>query len=114
MQQHEAHGSSQTEITTGSTGQLEALVGLIRSDAFAMTFQSVKQYREALINAAAAVQGEPAPCRCVRCERCQEAAKSSQTGIGTRIRAQAMLVTKSLLGAPIVMGLEKWMPPRSL
>lgn len=60
MQQHEAHGSSQTEITTGSTGQLEALVGLIRSDAFAMTFQSVKQYREALINAAAAVQGEPA------------------------------------------------------
>lgn len=59
MQEHEAHGSSQTEITTGDIGQLEALADLIRSDTFAMTFQSVKQYREALLNAAPAEQGEP-------------------------------------------------------
>ena len=59
MQEHEAHGSSQTEITTGGTHQLKALVGLIGNDAFAMSFQSVRQYREALLNAAPAVQGEP-------------------------------------------------------
>ncbi|SDS48230.1 hypothetical protein SAMN05216198_2051 [Halopseudomonas litoralis] len=71
MQEHEAHGSSQTEITTGDIGQLEALVCLIGNDAFAMSFQSVRQYREALLNAAPAVQGESSPCRCVQCERCQ-------------------------------------------
>ena len=49
MQKHEAHGSSETEITTGGTHQLNALVDLIRDDAFAMSFQSVRQYREALL-----------------------------------------------------------------
>lgn len=85
MQEHEAHGSSNTKITTGGTGQLAgrivhrsidepvqvaftaaglslpagtrlydqqspgALIDLIRSDAFAMSFQSVRQYREALL-----------------------------------------------------------------
>lgn len=49
MQKHEAHGSSQTEITTGDAGRLKALADLIRNDAFAMSFQSVRQYREALL-----------------------------------------------------------------
>lgn len=60
MQKHEAHGSSETQITTGGTHQLKALVDLIRDDAFAMSFQSVRQYREALLDAAPTGQGEPA------------------------------------------------------
>lgn len=49
MQEHEAHGSSETQITTAGTNQLKALVNLIRDDAFAVTFQSVRHYREALL-----------------------------------------------------------------
>lgn len=60
MQKHEAHGSSETQITTGGTHQLKALVDLIGNDAFAMSFQSVRQYREALLDAAPAGQGESA------------------------------------------------------
>lgn len=51
MQEHEAQGSSQTKITTADTGQFKALVELIRSDSFAMSFQSMKQYRQAVLKA---------------------------------------------------------------
>lgn len=49
MQEHEAQGSSQTKITTADAGQFKALVDLIRNDGFAMSFQSMRQYRQALI-----------------------------------------------------------------
>ena len=62
MQEHEAQGSSQTKITTADTGQFKALVDLIRNDGFAMSFQSVKQYRQAVLKAAQRPrQGEPQP-----------------------------------------------------
>lgn len=63
----EAQGSSQSKITTGDTGQFKALVDLIGNDGFAMLFQSVKQYRQAVLEAARegdshqAGQQEPQP-----------------------------------------------------
>lgn len=66
MQEHEAHGSSKTKTTTGGTGQLKALINLIRDDAFAMSFQSVRQYREAILKgvrtAQEALNGKPVAC----------------------------------------------------
>lgn len=52
MQEHDAQGGSQTKIITADTGQFKALVELIRSDSFAMSFQNVRQYRQALIRGA--------------------------------------------------------------
>ena len=62
MQEHEAQGGSQTKSTTADTGQFKALVDLIRNDSFAMSFQSVKQYRQAVLKAAQrSRQGETQP-----------------------------------------------------
>lgn len=52
MQKHDAHGGDEAKITTDDTGQFKALVELIRSDSFAMSFQSMKQYRQAVLKAA--------------------------------------------------------------
>lgn len=52
MQEHEAQGGSQAKITTADTGRFKALLDLIRSDGFAMSFQSVRQYRQAVLKAA--------------------------------------------------------------
>ena len=49
MHKHEAQGSSQTKVITRDASQLRALADLIRNDGFAMSFQSMRQYRQALI-----------------------------------------------------------------
>lgn len=61
MQEHEAQGSSQTKITTADTGQFKALADLIRNDGFAMSFQSMRQYRQALIRVVENSAPQPAP-----------------------------------------------------
>lgn len=60
MQEHEAQGSSQTKITTADAGQFKALVDLIRNDGFAMSFQSMRQYRQALIRVVENTAAPPA------------------------------------------------------
>jgi len=55
MHKHEAQGSSQTKVITRDASQLRALADLIRNDGFAMSFQSVKQYREALLKTISSV-----------------------------------------------------------
>lgn len=55
MHEHEAQGDSPTKNTTGAAGQFKALADLIRNDGFAMSFQSVKQYREALLKTISSV-----------------------------------------------------------
>lgn len=55
MHKHEAQGSSQTKVITRDAGKLRALADLIRNDGFAMSFQSVKQYREALLKTISSV-----------------------------------------------------------
>lgn len=52
MQKHEAQGGDEAKITTDVEVRRCEMIDLVRSDAFAMSFQSIKQYREALLRLA--------------------------------------------------------------
>lgn len=89
MHEHEAQGDSPTKNTTGAAGQFKALVDLIRNDGFAMSFQSVKQYREALLlslsSGAAATQGVTPP-EGSRMQKHQDVSGVAQLGVTVKRR----------------------------
>lgn len=64
MQEHEAHGSSAAKGSTAGRSQFMALLSMIRDDGFAMSFQSVRQYREALL------KWTCTPGQALECEHC--------------------------------------------